>query len=72
MVVRCCMPLDGCRCAAWVRACDARVLGYAFLGRWRPCAESLLVGLCFIRCLITTKSNFAIIIDRDVVMHHKI
>jgi hypothetical protein len=32
----------------------------------------LLVGLCFIKCLITTKPNFAIIIDRDVVMHHKI
>ena len=31
--------------------------------RWRMCAA---------KCLITTKPNFAIIIDRDVVMHHKI
>ena len=34
--------------------------------------ESLLVCLCSIKCLITTKPNFAIIIDRNVVMHHKI
>ena len=39
---------------------------------WQMVPESLLVGLCFIKYFINTKPNFALIVDRDVVMHHKI
>jgi hypothetical protein len=51
------------RAGTWVRI---------FLADGLRVRDSLLVGLCFIRCLINTKANFAISIDRDIVMHHKI
>jgi hypothetical protein len=47
-------------------------LGTHFLADGPSARESLLVGLCFIKYFINTKPNFALIVDRDVVMHHKI
>jgi hypothetical protein len=92
MVVRVLYALDSRLCPAWVRACDARVLGCAF--SWQMI--SARAKICWLACAYqarlqldarkltqhqaenvcpmfdNTKPNLAIIIDRDVVMHHKI
>ena len=69
------------RTGTWVRiflAGDLRVhksllIGLCFINLVSTLMLENLLNICVPpTCLITTKPNFAIIIDRDLVMHHKI